>query len=881
MQRSLATLLCAALCAGLWPDTAAAQFAVRGVRAGGTVATVGLPAAAAGASLNAAAASLGAPAPSVSPAPGLLPSPVVAVQSRAAAVLSAAVPSAAAASPAPLAAAALPASAITAMLPAAAPSAAPVPLSVVADAAAPRPGTPSAAVAGTLKTIRRFGTGPAAASGRLFENSSARPGAVNPVKVPAAVGQSLDAAARGVKWLLAASPLGRLLPTATAESWGRAPPPAPEPKHALSDDEFGGPPALKTASDGSLLHRAVARLSRDLAYGAKWAVSMFGIASLLQITLKPLAAMLPWQLWIPQSALGAFGRVELLTGFGPADVTEAVAEAPLSFLGLALPYSVLVEELTYRLLSFGLAFAVLAAARPAALAAVKFLDNIPDLFGLRSAAQWALGKLAGVSSYAFPLAAFWSAASFAVAHFAAWGVAPHTLILHLTLGAALAWTAYRSRGLIAPFTAHLGYNLLAIAVGTAAPLWLLPQYAVVVAIVAGILSAAVAYYQWRAWRKDKAAARAAALGLPPPVPAPFWRRVAGLSGLAAFLVAVSVGTFYTTSPTPHPPTLPVALLGKATPAGGLPPGAALPAAAVRPTMTVEALVQKVKPSVVMVRTPTGSGSGFIISADGLLVTNGHVVAAGESQDHLANSYSKVVKIRFANGREVTAAVVGYHATKDLALVQLPPNPFGWPYVPLGDSAVLNEGQEVAAMGYPRALPFSVSRGIISGTDFRSNGWVDYLQHDAAVNPGNSGGPLFNMSGEVIGVNSMIMTESGGFDGISYAITSADVQKALDQYATVGNISPAWLGVILERSGGDAPLGVRIDAVRPGSPAAAAGLEPGDLLIGLDGGSVAGDPVRALGALSAVLRSKTPNEILAVQVYRAGAVITLSVNLGRK
>ena len=185
------------------------------------------------------------------------------------------------------------------------------------------------------------------------------------------------------------------------------------------------------------------------------------------------------------------------------------------------------------------------------------------------------------------------------------------------------------------------------------------------------------------------------------------------------------------------------------------------------------------------------------------------------------------------------------------------------------------------MGYPRALPFSVSRGIISGKDFRSNGWVSYQQHDAAVNPGNSGGPLFNMRGEVVGVNSMIITQSGGFDGISYSITAADVQKAVAQYAKVGNISAAWLGVILQKSGGEAQFGVRIDAVRPDSPAAKAGLRAGDLLIGLDGASVAGDREEALTALAQTLRAKIPGDPLVVQVYRAGGVLSVTVSLSAK
>lgn len=855
MKRIIALTLCTALAAGLLPDLAAAQAVLAPAARGGgaVIGNVFAPAASLSipAGLGMGFISLSPITPSLSKFSTITP----AIRSAASATT---LPGAFAAQPSAAPSAVGVTASAAAIVPAAVASLAPLsqePSETMPKAAAPE-------LAGTLKNARRLGTGTPAAAASLFDNAAWRDGRANSVKLPITdIGLRLSLGLLSAKRLLAISPSA--------------------PKHALSNDDFGGPPSLQaSSSEGGLIRRTAARLGRDLGYGAKWAMTLLGISSLLQVTVKPLAEMLPWQLWLSDGMLGTFGRIELLTKFGPSDIAEAVAQSPLAFLGLTLPYTVMAEELTYRILSLGITFALLTGIRPVTSRIAKFLNDVPDLFGMRYVVQWALGKVGGVSAHAFPIASSLAAVSFATAHFAAWGVAPYTMAIHLSLGVALAWVAYRSRGVVAPFAAHLGYNLLAIGVGVAAPLFLLPQTAALVGVLAGVLSASFVYYQWRAWKKDKADALDAALGRTRELPS-LWARIRRWMTIALvplLLAASFVGL--SERPTPAP-TAPISITALAAMPAAAPASVVRPAAAAGPVMNAEQLVKAVKPAVVMVLTPTGSGSGFIISAEGLLVTNAHVVAGGENDNHLANSYTKVVKIRFANGREVMAQVVGFHPTKDLALIQLPPNPFGWPHVAIGDSARISEGQEIVAMGYPRGLPFSVSRGIISGKDFRSNGWVSYQQHDASVNPGNSGGPLFNMRGEVVGVNSMIITQSGGFDGISYSITSNDVQKAVDQYAKVGNISAAWLGVILQSSGGDAQFGVRIDAVRPGSPAAKAGLAAGDLLIGLDGLSVAGDPEEALSALSNSLRAKIPGDSMEVQVYRAGGVVTVTVGLSVK
>lgn len=898
MKRNLAVTLCVALVVGLMPGDALAQ-ATRIATPAGTSAVrlAPTPVTPVTTGLNGSfGVTLTLPsAPSLT-APRIAAPAISAAAAPSAVSLTVQMP--VAALPATARAAAVPA-AVQAAAQATAPGATQTPVTALGQAQGFVTETAAA-------PLSRMDAGSASISvGRLFEGS-ARSGSANPVKMPAALTTPFTAGSRLVKRAVAVSVLGRMLPADTAQRWGRSPP-AAKIDTPYTSDEFGGPKALPSAGGDSRFSRFMRRAGRDLGYGAKWALTLFGVSSLIQVVTAPLAAI-PWSAMVPHDMLGTFGRTELLTSFGPAAIHDMALQAPLAFFGLVLPQAAVTEEISFRLLSFGITFGLLAAIRPVANAVSSFLDKVPDLFGLRSAAQWGLAQAAKISGKAFLIAAAMSSYSFAAAHFAAWGVNPATMAVHLGLGLGLSWIAYRSRGLTAPVVAHLGYNALSIAVGVLVPALILSQMASLAGLTVGIFGAAFAWYQWRSWKRDKTAAADAARGI---VRAPLsgWAKARRWVGVL-LLPALLIGAFATMTPrfnpaetapaaqpsvtapatTPAAPTAQspeaaaTALMNQVARAMGLPAGAlSSPTAAVaKPTINAEQMVKNNKAAVVMVRTGHGMGSGFIISKEGLLVTNAHVVTEGSHiEDPLATNYTPFVKIRFANGREVPGKVVGFNAAKDLALVQLPPNPFGWPTVTLGDSKALAEGQEIVAMGYPRALPFTVTRGIVSGTQFRSNGYVNYLQHDASVNPGNSGGPLFNMQGEVVGVNSMIMTESGGFDGISYAITSADVQAALDQYAKVGNISAAWLGAIFEKTGGNAEMGLTVDAIRDASPALKAGLRPGDVIIGVDGASIAGDPEEALGALHQALRSKIPSNGLELQVYRSGGVVTITVTLGAK
>jgi serine protease Do len=277
----------------------------------------------------------------------------------------------------------------------------------------------------------------------------------------------------------------------------------------------------------------------------------------------------------------------------------------------------------------------------------------------------------------------------------------------------------------------------------------------------------------------------------------------------------------------------------------------------------------------MVQTGSGLGTGFIIEKEGLVVTNAHVVAHGNA------NVDKVV-IKFTNGNKVDGFVIAFNKDKDLALIKLAENPLGYPTVKIGDSKTLSEGERIIAMGHPRGLPFSVSEGIVSGLDFRHNGHLRFIQHDAAVNPGNSGGPLFNKYGEVVAVNTAIASNAGGFDGISFSIPTEDLKKALEQFKAINNIDTAWLGAIFYPNSPNAPaFGLYVDTVRMESPSEAAGLRAGDIIVGVDDRHLSNVPEEAVAQLSLHLRGKIPTDKITLKVSRDGAVEEIVVELGVK
>ncbi len=232
------------------------------------------------------------------------------------------------------------------------------------------------------------------------------------------------------------------------------------------------------------------------------------------------------------------------------------------------------------------------------------------------------------------------------------------------------------------------------------------------------------------------------------------------------------------------------------------------------------------------------GSGFIISKDGYILTNNHVVD-GASQ----------IIVRLSDRRELEATLVGGDVRADLAVIKVETDE-DLPTVQLGKSETLKVGEWVLAIGSPFGFDYSVTAGIVSAKGrslptAQNENYVPYLQTDVAINPGNSGGPLFNLKGEVVGINSQIYSNSGGFMGVSFAIPIDVAMDVADQLRTEGRVSRGWLGVMIqevnrdlaESFGLDRPHGALISRVFDDTPAAAGGLRAGDIITKFNGRSI--------------------------------------------
>jgi serine protease Do len=265
------------------------------------------------------------------------------------------------------------------------------------------------------------------------------------------------------------------------------------------------------------------------------------------------------------------------------------------------------------------------------------------------------------------------------------------------------------------------------------------------------------------------------------------------------------------------------------------------------------------------------GSGFIISADGYILTNAHVIDSAEE-----------INVKLTDKREFKAKVIGADKRTDVALIKI--EAAGLPAVRLGDPTKLKVGEWVVAIGSPFGFESTVTAGIVSakGRSLPQENFVPFIQTDVAINPGNSGGPLFNMRGEVVGVNSQIYSRTGGFMGLSFAIpidVALDIQK---QLRDKGRVSRGRIGVVIQEVnkdlalsfGLDRPRGALVNSVEKGSPADKAGIEATDIITRFDG-----KPVESSSDLPRIVGATRPGASAQVEVWRKGAARTLSLTVG--
>jgi serine protease Do len=265
------------------------------------------------------------------------------------------------------------------------------------------------------------------------------------------------------------------------------------------------------------------------------------------------------------------------------------------------------------------------------------------------------------------------------------------------------------------------------------------------------------------------------------------------------------------------------------------------------------------------------GSGFVIRDDGLIVTNRHVIAG-----------AREVRVRLDDGRELVARIVGSDATSDIALLKIDAGHL--PALSLGSSEVVSVGDAVIAIGNPFGLGQSVSAGIVSARarTLEDDPYIDFLQTDAAINRGNSGGPLLTADGTVVGVTSAIFSPSGGSVGLGFAIPAETVDAVIRELEAHGSVERGYLGVsaqaltplVARTLGIKTTGGALITAVDPDGPASGA-LSIGDVLI-----SIGSTPV-VLGHLSKITSRLKPDALVPITVYRGGSTQTVAVKVGRQ
>jgi len=274
------------------------------------------------------------------------------------------------------------------------------------------------------------------------------------------------------------------------------------------------------------------------------------------------------------------------------------------------------------------------------------------------------------------------------------------------------------------------------------------------------------------------------------------------------------------------------------------------------------------------RVMQGQGSGFFINKDGYIVTNNHVVDGADA-----------VRIRLANGEEYDAEVIGADLLTDLAVIKVEPLP-NQPFVEFADDVNLRVGDWVLAVGNPFGLGGSVTSGIVSaiGGQNRENQYIDFIQIDAPINRGNSGGPTFDLKGRVVGVNSAIYSPNGGSVGIGFAIPARTAKETVAQLIANGSVTRGWLGIQLQEVttelaaalGLKEAAGVLVAEVLDGAPAEAAGLQDGDVIL-----EIGGDDIAGTNELSRIVAAYAPGETIKMKILRDGRERNLSVKLGER
>jgi serine protease Do len=270
---------------------------------------------------------------------------------------------------------------------------------------------------------------------------------------------------------------------------------------------------------------------------------------------------------------------------------------------------------------------------------------------------------------------------------------------------------------------------------------------------------------------------------------------------------------------------------------------------------------------------TGLGSGFIISQDGYVVTNNHVISGADQ-----------ITVIFNNGiDEVPAELVGTDPKTDIAVLKIDPEIIKIQPVSWGDSEISRVGDIVLAIGNPLGLGGTVTSGIISSInrDIGGGPYVDFIQTDAPINRGNSGGPLFNLDGKVIGINSMIISQTGGSVGLGFSIPSSTAKLIVNQIISFGQAKRGWLGVQIqdltpefsESLGYDSTDGAFVASVQPDSPAAKSNIQAGDIILEFNGKKIS-----SFKDLPKVVAETPVGSQVAVSVWRNGGLIEVTVKI---